>query len=119
MSEKKYVLKRELPKGFLSGSMKGAGVAGVINTAFPSLVPTFTAMITGASKLSIMKKMAIGLGLSSSPALQISNLGILAIGAGIGAIAGTTVSLIRCKHNEHLEKKKVLIKRRDYNEKGF
>ena len=103
--EKKFVLVKELPKGLVSGAAKGAGVAGVINTAFPALIPTFSAMLTGASNLSVFGKIGVGLGLASAPAVQISNLAILGIGAGLGAVIGTTVSLVKnAKHKKLIKK---------------
>jgi hypothetical protein len=107
--EKKYVL--ELPKELASGAVKGAGVAGIINTAFPALIPTFTAMYTGASNLSLAQKVGIGLGLSSAPSVQISNLAILGTGAIIGALISGTVVLVKKARSKSIEKK--LTKKQD------
>ena len=94
-NEKKYVLVKDASKGFVKGGIRGAGIAGFINTACPALIPTFAGMITGASKLSTIEKISIGFGLASNPALQISNLAILGIGTGIGAIIGAGYSLVK------------------------
>lgn len=111
-TEKQYSVAKELSKGFIKGGAKGAGIAGGINTAFPALIPSFGSMLVGASDdLNIAEKVGITLGLASKPAVEISGLGILAIGAGIGAIIGTGISIIKyIKHNKIVkeEKRKVL-----------
>lgn len=111
-TKKQYNVAKELSKGFIKGGTKGAGIAGGINTAFPALIPSFGSMLVGASNdLSTTEKIGIALGLASKPAVEISGLGILAIGAGIGAIIGTGVSVIKyIKYNKIAkeEKKKTL-----------
>jgi hypothetical protein len=94
-TDKQYSLAKESSKGFVKGAAKGAGVAGVINTAFPALIPTFAGMATGASNLGLIEKIGIGLGLASKPVVEISGLTILGIGALVGALAGGTISLIK------------------------
>ena len=71
------------------------GVAGAVNTAFPALIPTFTGMATGASNLPAIQKIAIGLGVASNPAVQVSGLAILGAGAIAGALVGGTITLVR------------------------
>ncbi len=104
-TEKQYSVAKEMSKHFLSGAAKGAGIAGAINTAFPALVPTFGGMLVGASDISTIGKIGIGLGLASSPAVQISGLGILGIGAGVGALVGLTVGAVKSVKQKKLEKK--------------
>lgn len=94
-TDKQYSLAKKSMKGFIKGAGTGLGVAGTINTAFPALVPTFAGMVTGASELSLIEKIGIGLGVASNPAVQISGLTILGIGAIAGALIGGTVSLVR------------------------
>ena len=79
----------------MKGAGTGLGIAGTINTAFPALIPTFAGMITGASDLSTIQKIGIGLGLASNPAVQVSGLAILGTGALIGAVLGGSYSLVR------------------------
>ena len=95
VTDKSYSVTKKGIAGFLKGAAKGAGVAGTVNTLFPALIPTFAAMITGASEMSLGSKIAIGFGLASSPAVQISGLGIIGIGAAAGAVLGGAVSLVK------------------------
>jgi len=95
MAEKNYSVTRKSIAGVIKGAGKGAGIAGAINTAFPALVPTISSMIAGASNMSVWSKIGFSLTMASSPAVQISGLGVLAIGAGVGALIGGTVSLIK------------------------
>ncbi|MBP5679221.1 MAG: hypothetical protein J6X28_05320 [Bacilli bacterium] len=94
-TKKQYHLARKSAMGFIKGAGTGLGVAGAINTAFPALIPTFAGMMTGASDLSTIEKIGIGLGLASNPGVQISGLTILGIGAITGALLGGTISLVR------------------------
>ena len=95
MAEKNFSQTKKGVEGVLKGAAKGVGIAGTINTAFPALVPTISSMIAGASNMSIWSKIGFSLTMASSPAVQISGLGVLAIGAGVGALVGGTVSLIK------------------------
>lgn len=95
MAEKNFSLTKKGAEGVLKGAAKGVGIAGAINTAFPALVPTISSMIAGASNMSVWSKIGFSLTMASSPAVQISGLGVLAIGAGVGALVGGTVSLIK------------------------
>ena len=104
-----YSLAKEGSKGFVKGAVKGAGFAGAVNTAFPALIPTFAGMAVGASDMSALSKIGIGLGLASNPAVQISGLAILGIGAAAGALIGGTVSLIKtARYKRMAEKEKQL-----------
>ena len=94
-TDKQYSIVRRGMKGLVKGAGTGLGVAGAINTAFPALIPTFAGMATGASDISLIGKIGIGLGLASNPAVQVSGLTILGIGALVGAIIGGGISLIR------------------------
>ena len=104
VEDKNYSVTKKGIAGFLKGAAKGAGVAGTVNTLFPALIPTFAAMITGASEMSLGSKIAIGFGLASSPAVQISGLGIIGIGAAAGAVLGGTISLIKNARYKHAMK---------------
>ena len=75
-----------------------------VNTAFPALIPTFAGMATGASKLSLVSKIGIGLGLASNPLVQISGFTILGVGALVGALMGGTYSLIRTINKNQIVK---------------
>ena len=106
-----YSLAKEWSKGFVKGAVKGAGLAGAINTAFPALIPTFAGMAVGASEMSTAAKIGIGLGLASNPAVQISGLTILGVGAAIGAIVGGAVSLIKtAKYKKIAKQEKQLVR---------
>ena len=104
-TEAQYSLAKEGSKGFVKGATSGLGVAGAINTAFPALIPTFAGIITGASDMSTIAKIGVGLGLASNPAVQISGLTILGIGAAVGALVGGTVSLIKTARYKRIAKK--------------
>ncbi len=104
-----YSLAKEGSKGFIKGAGTGLGVAGAINTAFPALIPTFAGIITGASDMSTIAKIGVGLGLASNPAVQISGLTILGVGAIAGALVGGTISLIKtARYKKKAEKEKQL-----------
>lgn len=94
-TKKQYSLVKKSLTGLVKGAGTGLGIAGTINTAFPALIPTFAGMITGASDLSTIQKIGIGLGLASNPAVQVSGLAILGTGALIGAVLGGSYSLVR------------------------
>lgn len=105
-TDKQYSVGKKIAGGFIKGGAKGAGIAGAINTAFPALVPTFAGMAVGASDASLIEKIGAGLGLASAPAVQISGLGILGIGAAAGAIIGTGVALVKhAKYNKIAKEK--------------
>ena len=105
-TDKQYSVAKKSMKGFVKGAGTGLGVAGAVNTAFPALIPTFAGMITGASDLSVIQKIGIGLGVASNPAVQISGLTILGIGAITGALLGGTISLVKGVAQKNKEKVK-------------
>ena len=104
VADKNFSVTKKGIVGFLKGAAKGAGVAGTVNTLFPALIPTFAAMITGASDMSLISKIAIGAGLASAPAVQISGLGIIGIGAAAGAVLGGAISLVKGAVYKHAVK---------------
>ena len=104
-STKQYKLVKEVPKDIIKGAVKGAGFAGVVNTVFPALIPTFAGIFTGASSLSVFEKALMVLGLDSSPVVQIYGLVIIGIGAAAGALIGAGYTLVKGVKYRSAEKK--------------
>ena len=84
------------PLGFIAkGASIGAGVAGVVNTAFPNLIPVIGTHLNAISNTSTAKKIIGDVLLASKPIDLISGYGVIGIGAGIGILAYSGYKLIK------------------------
>lgn len=79
----------------IKGASIGASVAGIVNTAFPNLVPVIGAHLNALSNASTTKKIFGDIILASKPVDIISGYGIIGIGAGIGILAYSGYKLIK------------------------
>lgn len=89
------------PVGIIAkGASIGAGVAGVINAAFPNLIPTIGGYITAAKSQNTFESIAGILGFASSPVDVISGPTVLGIGAVCGAVLYGGYRLVKaCVNN--------------------
>lgn len=89
------------PVGIITkGASIGAGVAGMVNTAFPNLIPTVGGYITGAKSQNAFKSIAGILGFASKPVDVISGPTVLGIGAACGAVLYGGYRLVKaCVNN--------------------
>lgn len=89
------------PVGIIAkGASIGAGVAGVINAAFPNLIPTIGGYITAAKSQNAFESIAGILGFASSPVDVISGPTVLGIGAACGAVLYGGYRLVKaCVNN--------------------
>lgn len=93
----KYVLKT------FSGASTGIAIAEGINYWFPALVPSITSYYTGlqAAKMSAWEQALIVLGAASKPAVEISHLTIVGVGALVGALLYNGYALVKKGINHH------------------
>lgn len=89
------------PVGIIAkGASIGAGVAGMVNTAFPNLIPTVGGYITGTKSQNTFESIAGILGFASSPVDVISGPTVLGIGAACGAVLYGGYRLVKaCVNN--------------------
>lgn len=92
---KKFKLVRKPIKIICKGAGIGASVAGIVDTAFPNLIPVAGSYITSLMPTNTMNKVLSLSILASKPVDLISGYGVISIGACTGAILYTGYKLVK------------------------
>lgn len=100
--KEKFKLVKKPIKVIAKGAGLGASVAGCVNTLFPNLIPVIGTYITTSSNISSKAKLALLTSLASLPIDLASGYGVIAVGAGLGALTYSGYKLVKIATN-HLK----------------
>lgn len=92
---KRYKLIRKPLGTIAKGITSGCGIAGVVNTVVPDLVPVLGTYLTSTSKLDVKTKFAIASFLASLPSNFAKKYLVLLLGGALGGVLYPTFKLVK------------------------